>query len=226
MSNFMKNFALTREELDRQLEALEGTRDDFQVSQERNLAMCYVPGEPTTPDYVPVPSTCDGCGRRFTIRHIPQWHEDDIIDAYDDVARKFRALGYDARIRRYCPRCIREKGLPTLTDRKVRELIGRTVFLPHRTSLYFAFRVSEAGEYHLSPLYQHRLVCDHLMVAYQFLKSPESYTKLYAAYQIASLEWRDNDDEDVYGSPEDIRGCVEFVLGIGDEDEARKGDGR
>lgn len=206
MSGFMKDFALTREELDRQLGELEKTRDDFAPRRrQEDFAMCYSPAPYREPEHVSVQATCDGCGRQFVMRNVWCNHGNTVTKQYDWVAWRFRNLGYDAQIHRYCERCIlREEKLHPLQDGSPRMVLGGLIGIRSFSNLYFAFRTNDTEEYHLSPLRQSECFDDHLKVAYQFLKSPKSYTELYAEC-----------DSDGYDNPESIRKCIELVLGIG-----------
>lgn len=180
----MKDFSLTKEELEAKLHALDATRDGFEPVG--IFAMCYSPAM-MMPDDI-VPKTCEGCGRQFDVIGVQSYGDENALDVYNEIAGEYQALGYDAQIQFYCDECVETQSLPKLKDEE--------------TNVFFAFRARGANGYHLTPLETQYCYDDELRMVLEFLKGAESYKDLDKDYTYASL----------FETADGFKECIERIL--------------
>lgn len=159
----MKDFSLTKEELEEKLRELEKSRDEFD-QMERMFACCYAPV--AMPELEkPVSKTCTGCGNSFEIIGMNGYGNASTLQYYEEIAKDFRELGYDAHIHYYCDACIAKKGLSKYDEED--------------THVFFAFKAKDADEYRLTPLRTTFCHEDDLLIALEFLKGAPNYQEIY-----------------------------------------------
>ena len=160
----MKDFALSKEELEQRLRELDATRDDFMPVG--RFAMCYSPGRPR---YSQEELACAGCGKRFVVDDVHV----GVIDSYLRIVKEYRDLGYDAQILYYCDECVRAKLLPAYRGKP--------------TNVFFGFKAEGQDDYRLTPLSLYGYATSELLVALEFLKGAKSYQELDQDYTSHSL---------------------------------------
>ncbi len=162
----MKDFSLTKEELEEKLRELEKSRDGFD-QLERVFACCYAPA--AIPELEkPVPKACTECGNNFEITGMYGHGNASTLESYEEIAKDFRKLGYDAHIYYYCDTCITKKGLPKYGE-----------YDEEDTHVFFAFKAKGADEYRLTPLRTTFCHEDDLLIALEFLKGAPNYQEIY-----------------------------------------------
>lgn len=160
----MKDFSLTKEELEQRLLDLDATKDGFQPAG--LFAMCYSPARPR---FEKVRLTCAGCGKRFAVEDV----RDGVLDSYRRIANEYRDLGYDAQILFFCNGCVRAKSLPAYGD--------------ETTNVFFGFKAKGQNDYRLTPLSMSDYATDELRMVLEFLKGAKSYQELDKDYDFSSL---------------------------------------
>ena len=162
----MKDFSLTKEELEEKLRELEKSRDEFD-QMERMFACCYAPA--AMPELEkPAPKACTECGNIFEITGMYGRGNESTLESYEEIAKDFRKLGYNAHIHYYCDACIAKKGLPKYGE-----------YHEEDTHVFFAFKTTGADEHHLTPLRTTYRQTEDLRVALSFLKAEPNYLELY-----------------------------------------------
>ena len=160
----MKDFALSKEELEQRLLELDATRDDFRPVG--LFAMCYSPGWVR---FTTAWLKCAGCGKRFAVDNIL----DGVLDSYRRIAAEYRDLGYDAQLLFFCDECAHARSLPAYGDEP--------------TNVFFGFKAKGHDGYRLTPLSLREYATDELKMALEFLKGAKSYQELDQDYSSHSL---------------------------------------
>jgi len=182
----MKDFLLTKEELESRLIALDATREGFKPVG--LFAMCYAPAMAMQDDAVP--EVCEGCGKRFNVTDVRSYGDENVLDIYNEVAEEYQTLGYDAQIQYYCNECVQKNSLAGLKNGP--------------TNVFFAFRAEGSDGYRLTPLDVNYCDDDELRMVLEFLKGAESYQELDKDYRSSSL----------FSTADGFKECIERVLGL------------
>lgn len=182
----MKDFELTKDELEKRLKHLESTKDDHQIVG--MFAMCY---SPAFYEGVACDVPCSECGNDIHIDCVYGDGEENAITYYRELAGEYKQAGCDAEVRFYCNDCLSKKKQPKHAD-------------TNGTNAFFSVKLKGLEMPAETPINLTFYEDDELRMVLEFLKGADTMEDLDRDYGPNSL----------FESADDFIDCIREVLGL------------